>query len=74
MYSHPRLAAGLACGQTSGEKIESKGVIINRTDDRLTVKTSDGTCAVVLNSDTKVQRPVGGLGGYSRLSSSQAAS
>jgi outer membrane protein OmpA-like peptidoglycan-associated protein len=34
-------------------------VITNRTDDTLTVKTSDGTYAVVLNSDTKVQRPIG---------------
>lgn len=53
------LAIGLGFGQTSGEKIKSKGVITNRTDDTLTVKTSDGTYAVVVNGDTKVQRPVG---------------
>jgi outer membrane protein OmpA-like peptidoglycan-associated protein len=53
------LAVGLAFGQTNGEKIKSKGVITLRTGDTLTVKTADGTYAVVLTSETKVQRPVG---------------
>jgi OmpA-OmpF porin, OOP family len=53
------LATGVAFGQTSGEKIKSKGVITNRTGDTLTVKTSDGPYTVVVDSDTKVQHPVG---------------
>lgn len=53
------LVLGTAFGQSSGEKIKSKGVITNRTGDTLTVKTSDGPYTVVLSSDTKVQRPVG---------------
>lgn len=36
------LAMGSAFGQSSGEKIKSKGVITSRTGDTLTVKTSDG--------------------------------
>lgn len=43
----------------SGEKVKSKGVIMNRAGDILTVKTSEGTFTVTINSDTKIQHPVG---------------
>jgi outer membrane protein OmpA-like peptidoglycan-associated protein len=56
------LASGAAFGGTHGDKIKSKGVITNRTGDTLTVKTADGPYTVVLNSDTKVQRPAGLIG------------
>jgi len=55
------LALGLAFGG-AGEKIKSKGVITNRAGDILTVKTADGPYTVVLNSNTKVQRPAGLIG------------
>jgi OmpA-OmpF porin, OOP family len=53
------LAMALAFGQTSGEKLKSKGVITSRTGDTITVKTADGPFTVVFNSDTKIQHPVG---------------
>lgn len=53
------LALVSAFGVDNGEKIKSKGVITNRTGDTLTVKTADGAFTVVLNSETKVQQPVG---------------
>lgn len=53
------LALVSAYGVASGEKVKTKGVITGRTGDVLTVKTSDGDYAVVLNSETKVQQPVG---------------
>lgn len=56
------LALGSAFGGTNGEKIKSKGVITNRVGDTLTVKTADGPYTVVLNSDTRVQRPAGLVG------------
>jgi OmpA-OmpF porin, OOP family len=46
-------------GFASGEKYKSKGVITNRTGDVLTVKTSEGDYTIVLDSETKVQQPVG---------------
>jgi outer membrane protein OmpA-like peptidoglycan-associated protein len=55
------LSLGAAFGG-SNDKIKSKGVITNRTGDTLTVKTADGPYTVVLNSDTKVQRPAGLIG------------
>lgn len=56
------LALGSAFGGTNGEKIKSKGVITNRAGNTLTVKTADGAYTVVLNGDTKVQRPAGLVG------------
>lgn len=56
------LALGSTFGLSSGEKIKSRGVITNRVGDTLTVKTADGPYTVVLNSDTKVQRPAGIIG------------
>ncbi len=56
------LALGSAFGSENGDKIKSKGVITNRTGDTLIVKTADGPYTVVLNSDTKVQRPAGLVG------------
>jgi outer membrane protein OmpA-like peptidoglycan-associated protein len=56
------LTLGSAFGRTHGDNIKSKGVITNRTGDTLTVKTADGIYTVVLNSDTKVQRPAGLIG------------
>jgi OmpA-OmpF porin, OOP family len=53
------LALVSAFGIDNGEKVKSKGVITNRAGDVLTVKTSDGPFTVVLNSETKVQQPVG---------------
>ncbi len=43
----------------SGDKVKDKGVITLRTGDTLTVKTSDGDFMVTINSDTKIQHPVG---------------
>jgi len=56
------LTLGSAFGGTNGEKIKSRGVIINRTGETLTVKTADGPYTVVLSGDTKVQRPAGLIG------------
>lgn len=53
------LAIGVASGQTSGEKVKTKGVITARTGETLTVKTADGPFTVVLTADTKVQQPIG---------------
>jgi outer membrane protein OmpA-like peptidoglycan-associated protein len=51
-----------AFGVSSGEKVKSKGVITSRAGDALTVKTADGPYTVVVNSDTKVQQPLGLIG------------
>src|SRR3954468_8900069 len=56
------LAVGSAFAITSGEKVKSKGVIINRVGDNITVKTPDGDFTVVLLPDTKIQQPVGLIG------------
>ncbi len=53
------LAAAPAFGASSGDKIKNKGVITLRTGDTLTVKTSEGVFMVNINSDTKIQHPVG---------------
>jgi outer membrane protein OmpA-like peptidoglycan-associated protein len=52
------LASASAFG-ASGEKVKNKGVITLRTGDTLTVKTSEGVVMVTINSDTKIQHPVG---------------
>lgn len=52
------LAVAPAFG-ASGDKVKNKGVITLRTGDDLTVKTSDGDVTVTINSDTKIQHPVG---------------
>jgi OmpA-OmpF porin, OOP family len=44
---------------SSGDKVKEKGVITLRSGDTLTVKTSDGDFTVTINSDTKIQHPVG---------------
>jgi outer membrane protein OmpA-like peptidoglycan-associated protein len=56
------LALASAFGIASGEKIKSRGVITNRLGDTLTVKSADGDYTVLLNSDTRVQRPAGVIG------------
>lgn len=43
----------------SSDKIKNKGVITLRSGDALTVKTSEGDFTVTINSDTKIQHPVG---------------
>jgi OmpA-OmpF porin, OOP family len=53
------LAVAPAFGATSGQKVKNKGVITLRTGDTLTVKTSEGVFMVTINSDTKIQHPVG---------------
>ncbi len=53
------LALGSTFAVTNGEKVKSKGVIINRVGDTIIVKTADGPYTVVLSSDTKVLQPVG---------------
>jgi hypothetical protein len=53
------LAAAPAFGATSGDKVKNKGVITLRAGDTLTVKTSEGDFTVTINSDTKIQHPVG---------------
>jgi hypothetical protein len=52
------LVSASAFGAT-GEKVKNKGVIMLRAGDTLTVKTSEGVFTVTINSDTKIQRPVG---------------
>ena len=52
------LAVAPAFG-ASGDKVKNRGVITFRDGDTLTVKTSEGVFMVTVNSDTKVQRPVG---------------
>jgi outer membrane protein OmpA-like peptidoglycan-associated protein len=53
------LAVTPAIGASSGDKVKNKGVITLRTGDTLTVKTSEGDFTVTINSDTKIQHPVG---------------
>jgi OmpA-OmpF porin, OOP family len=53
------LAVAPAFGASSGDKVKNKGVITLRTGDTLTVKTSEGDFTVTINSDTKIQHPVG---------------
>lgn len=53
------LAVAPALGAASSEKVKNKGVITLRTGDTLTVKTSEGDFTVTINSDTKIQHPVG---------------
>ena len=53
------LAVAPAFGAASGEKVKNKGVITLRSGDTLTVKTSEGVFTVTINSDTKIQHPVG---------------
>ena len=48
-----------AFGAASGEKVKNRGVITLRNGDNLTVKTSEGDFTVTINSDTKIQHPVG---------------
>ena len=53
------LAVAPAFGASSGDKVKNKGVITLRSGDTLTVKTSEGDFTVTVNSDTKIQHPVG---------------
>jgi len=53
------LAVAPAFGAASGQNVKNKGVITLRTGDTLTVKTSEGVFMVTINSDTKIQHPVG---------------
>src|ERR1700733_7538968 len=53
------LAGAPAFAASSGDKVKNKGVITLRTGDTLTVKTSEGDFTVTVNSDTKIQHPVG---------------
>src|SRR5271157_1226455 len=52
-------AVAPAFGAATGQKVKNKGVITLRAGDTLTVKTSEGVFMVTINSDTKIQRPVG---------------
>src|SRR5208337_499389 len=52
-------AVAPAFGAASGDKVKNKGVITFRNGDTLTVKTSEGDVTVTINSDTKIQHPVG---------------
>jgi OmpA-OmpF porin, OOP family len=53
------LAVTPAFSASSGDKVKNRGVITLRTGDTLTVKTSEGDFTVTINSDTKIQHPVG---------------
>ena len=53
------LVSAVAPAFASGEKVKNKGVITLRNGDNLTVKTSEGDFTVTINSDTKIQHPVG---------------
>jgi len=48
-----------AVAMGDSDKIKNKGVITFRSGDTLTVKTSEGDFTVTINSDTKIQHPVG---------------
>jgi OOP family OmpA-OmpF porin len=52
------LAVAPAFGASS-DKVKNRGVITLRSGDTLTVKTSEGDFTVTINSDTKIQHPVG---------------
>lgn len=56
------LALGSAFAVTGGEKIKSKGVIINTMGDTFTVKTEDGLTTVVLNTESQVRQQIGLVG------------
>ena len=53
------LALGTAFAAAAGAKVKSKGVVINRDGDVLTVRTEDGPTTVLMTADTKVQQPIG---------------
>jgi len=53
------LVSAVAPAFASGDKVKNKGVITLRNGDTLTVKTSEGVYTVTINSDTKIQHPVG---------------
>jgi OOP family OmpA-OmpF porin len=53
------LAVTPTIGASSGDKVKNRGVITLRSGDTLTVKTSEGDFTVTINSDTKIQHPVG---------------
>jgi OOP family OmpA-OmpF porin len=53
------LAVAPAFGASSGDKVKNKGVITLRSGDTLTVKTSEGDFTVTIDTDTKIQHPVG---------------
>ena len=43
----------------AGDKVKGKGVITLHSGSTLTVETDEGTSAVTLTPDTKVQHPIG---------------
>jgi outer membrane protein OmpA-like peptidoglycan-associated protein len=53
------VAVAPAFGAAGGDKVKNRGVITLRNGDTLTVKTSEGVFMVTINSDTKIQHPVG---------------
>jgi OmpA-OmpF porin, OOP family len=53
------LAVAPTFAASSGDKVKNRGVITLRAGDTLTVKTSEGDFTVTINSDTKIQHPVG---------------
>jgi outer membrane protein OmpA-like peptidoglycan-associated protein len=53
---------GSAFAVASGEKVKTKGVIMNRSGDTVTIKTWDGTYTVVLNTESKVRQAIGLVG------------
>jgi OmpA-OmpF porin, OOP family len=53
------LVVAPAFGATNGDKVKNRGVIILRSGDTLTVKTSEGDFTVTFDNDTKIQHPVG---------------
>jgi outer membrane protein OmpA-like peptidoglycan-associated protein len=55
------LGLGSAYGKkkTDDNFVQDKGVVTFRSGDTLTVKTADGPVTVIVDSDTKVQQPVG---------------
>lgn len=52
------ITAPLYCADNA-QKVKVRGLITNRTGDTLTVKTDEGPTTIVLNDDTKVQKPKG---------------
>ena len=53
------LAVTSAFAVPQGDKVKAKGMIIGRSGETFTLKTPEGNRTVVLDDDTKVQRPTG---------------
>jgi OOP family OmpA-OmpF porin len=56
------LALGSAFAVTTGEKVKTKGVIINTMGDTIVVKTENGPVTVFLAAESQVRQQIGAVG------------